>query len=60
MEPYRETITNTGGNSIEELMNDHDATAFNNAIRAVLIVSVDAQVKMLERLREAGQLKENG
>ena len=53
---FREVFQNTGGNSIEDLMNDHDSTAFNNVIRAGLIVSVDAQVTLLHRLASRGML----
>ncbi len=54
MEPYREFICNTGGNPIEELMNDNGSTTFNNVIRAGLCVSVDSQVILLVRLHAAG------
>ena len=57
MKPYRDIICNTGGNSIEELMNDHKTNAFNNVIRAALIVSVNSQVTLLHRLHENGLLK---
>lgn len=56
MEPYRECFQNTGGNSVEELMNNHDANGFNNVILAGLIVSVDSQVTLLARLHSAGAL----
>lgn len=57
MEPFRKFITNTGNNPIEELMNDHHSTAFNNVIRAGLIVSVDSQIILLHRLHNAGLLR---
>ncbi len=57
MEPYRALIVNTGGNPIEELMNDHRTTQFNNVIRAGLIVAVHSQVFLLERLRAGGHLR---
>lgn len=50
MEPFREHISNTGGNSIEDLMNNHTATLDNNAILAMLCVAVKSQVILLERL----------
>ena len=50
MEPYRKLIGETGGNPIEELMNDRDSNAFNNVIRAGLIVCANAQVSLLMRL----------
>ena len=56
MEPFRKMIVNTGGNAVEELMNDHDSTQFNNVIRAGLCVCVDSQVSLLTRLASAGKL----
>ncbi len=56
MEPYRQLISNTGGNPIEELMNDTKTNARSNMIRAALIVSVDCQVKLLARLHHLGLL----
>lgn len=56
MEKYRAHFTNTGGNSLEDLLNDHDSNQFNNVIRAGLIVSVGSQVGLLHRLKAAGLL----
>lgn len=59
MEPYREDFVNTGGNSIEELMDDLDrdkTMVQTNVVRFVLAVSVSSQVGMLTRLHEAGRL----
>lgn len=56
MEPYRDLFQNTGGNSVENLMRDTTTTAFNNAIRSTLIISVSAQVDLLHRLRSRGML----
>jgi phage-related protein len=56
MEPYRQHIANTGGNSIEDLMNDQGSTVSNNVIRAALIVSVDSQIILLHRLQKHGFL----
>ncbi len=56
MEPYRDLIGNTGGNPIEELLNDTKTNGFNNAIRAALIVSVESQVRLLTVLHERGLL----
>lgn len=50
MKPYREMFCNTGGNSIEELMNDQDSNMFNNAPRAALAIGIDGQVGLLTRL----------
>lgn len=60
MEPYRDLIGNTGGNPIEELMNDDTTHVGNNAVRAALIVSVSSQVRLLHRLRSTGYLDWNG
>jgi hypothetical protein len=59
MRPYRSMIVNTGGNDIEELVNDDgtNSNIFNNAPRAVLCVAVKSQVSLLEALHEAGRLK---
>lgn len=56
MEPYRKLISNTGGNPIEELMNDHTTTIFENAPRAMLCIAVQDQVGLLTRLRGIGAL----
>lgn len=58
MEPYREHFQNTGGNSIEDLMNDTTTNGVNNIVRAALIVAVEAQVHMLYGLKRDGLLKE--
>lgn len=47
MEPYRGLIGNTGGDTVEGMMNDHKTNGFNNAIRSAMIISVDAQVALL-------------
>ena len=51
MEKYRKHIVNTGGNGIEELMNDHGSTLDNNSVRVMLIVAVKSQVALLNILR---------
>jgi hypothetical protein len=56
MEPFRELIHSTGGNPVEELMNDHDANAFNNVPRAMVCVAVKSQVGLLETLYACGHL----
>lgn len=55
MEPYRELIGDTGGNSIEELYND-ETTAQQNLIRAALALAVRDQVNLLYRLMHGGHL----
>jgi len=57
MEPYREFILNTGGNDIEELMNDHDTVVQVNAPLAMICVAVQSQVSLLERLHSHGALR---
>lgn len=57
MEPYRGMIRNTGGNPVEELVNDHKTTAFSNVIRAGLIVAVTSQIHLLADLYSSGLLK---
>lgn len=55
MEPYRELIGNTGGNSIEEMVND-DSDARINLPRVILSVAVKSQVGLLEQLHERAML----
>jgi hypothetical protein len=56
MEQYRELINNNGGNSVEELMNDHSTNLHNNSIKTMLIIAVDSQVTMLECLHIRGKI----
>ena len=58
MKPYEKYIGNTGGNPIEELVNDDgtNSNVFNNAIRALLCASVKSQVQMLTRMYKDGML----
>lgn len=58
MEEFRSCFHNTGGNSIEELMNDDgtNSNVFNNALRALLCIAVKSQVALLEELHELGVL----
>lgn len=56
MEPFRVCITNTGGNSVEDLMNNHEATVDNNWVLAALCIAVNAQVQMLEKAHAKGLL----
>jgi hypothetical protein len=58
MEPFRDEIRNTGGNPVEELMNDHHTKAVVNLPRTMLIVAVTSQVSMLYGLHRAGLLRE--
>lgn len=58
MEPYRYFIVNTGGNDVEELMNDNgtNSNVFNNAPRALICVAVKSQVALLVELHKEGKL----
>ena len=56
MLPYAPLIRNTGGNPIEELVNDHTTTARVNMIRAALCITVQDQVALLESLYARGML----
>ncbi len=56
MEKYRSSFTNTGGNSIEDLMNDHQTTVQVNAPRAVICCCVIAQVDLLGNLKQRSLL----
>lgn len=56
MEPYRSSIINTGGNPIEELMNDTTSNMQNNHVRTALIIAVKSQLVFLEYLREKNEL----
>ena len=55
MEPYRELIRNTGGNSVEDLVNS-DADARVNLPLAMLAACVTSQVGLLNSLRARGLL----
>jgi len=57
MEPYRNLINNTGGNSIEELMNSRVSIEINMPL-AVLCITVAAEVRLLHDLHEHGFLPE--
>lgn len=56
MRPYANDIVNTGGNDIEELMNDHDTIVQVNAPRAMICACVKSQVALLELLHSRDQL----
>lgn len=60
MKSYEKMILNTGGNSIEDLVNDDgkNSNIFNNAPRALICASVKSQVGLLEQLYEKGLLKD--
>lgn len=58
MKPYTKMILNTGGNNIEDLVNDDgtNSNVFNNAPRALICAAVKSQVGLLELLYEKGLL----
>ena len=56
MESYREHFCNTGGNSLEDLMQDEEVALWSNAMRFMLVACVDSQVTLLERLHKVGLL----
>lgn len=56
MEQFRDIIQNTGGNSIENLVNDTTSNTFNNPIRAALCIAVTSQVGLLITLHNRGEL----
>lgn len=58
MEPYRGLFNNTGGNTVENLMNRDPAEAnvVINAPVALLCTAVEAQVSLLVDLRRKGKL----
>lgn len=59
MKRYAPLIVNTGGNNIEDLVNDDgtNSNVFNNAPRALVCAAVKSQVKLLELLYEKELLK---
>lgn len=58
MEPFRKLINNTGGNTIEDLVNDDgtNSNVFNNAPRALICCAVKCQVDLLKTLHNEGLL----
>ena len=53
MEPYRNMIVNTGGNTVEEMMNG-DANPMINLPLSTLQACVKSQVLLLELLHKKG------
>ncbi len=58
MEKYRDCICNTGGNSVEELANNHSADIETNAPLALICVAVKTQIGLLITLHNKGLLKD--
>lgn len=60
MEKYREHIGNTGGNSVEDLLDrlaNEKSLMKTNWPVAVLAIAVESQVDLLKRLHRAGLLE---
>jgi hypothetical protein len=55
MEQYRAQLADYGL-GVEDLMNDHESTTFNNAYRALVCVGMKEQVGLLARLYKDGCL----
>lgn len=60
MEPYRSLIGNTGGNSVEDmvnmLLNDGKNLSYSNIVLYTMASDVQGQVSLLARLHEKGLL----
>jgi hypothetical protein len=56
IEPYRHLISETGDQSVEELMNDWNAGFHDDYMRAARLMAVNAQIELLERLRSGNLL----
>jgi len=54
MVPHVPLIAGGDREWVEEIMNDHTTTVFENAPRALICVSIKAQVGLLTRLHEGG------
>lgn len=57
MIPLAPLINNTGGNEIEDLVNDHTTTVEVNAPRAIICVAVKSQILLLQSLMKHGLLR---
>lgn len=52
-ERYRKLLEDDlGGNSLEELINDHKTNGFNNIVKTGLICMADSKVKFLYKLEK--------
>ena len=57
MEPFRKALESLhGGNTVEELMNNHDADMENNCVLAAFCISMINCVGTLGKLKEQGLL----
>lgn len=53
MEKYRDSFNNTGGNSVEELMNNKISSEINEVL-SLLAIAVSSQVMLLKTLKNRG------
>jgi hypothetical protein len=56
MPQYFPLFSNTGGNSVEELLHDDSTTPFANVVRYLLIIAVRSQFDLLMALNKQGAL----
>lgn len=56
LEPYCDLIAETGDQSVEEVMNDWSSGFHDNYMRAARLMAVNAQLELLQRLRDEGLL----
>lgn len=59
LKKYKKLILNAAGTPLEELMNDNKIDAYNGLFRYMQVITVDAQIALLERLYRLGYLREN-
>ena len=57
MEKYRDKFLNTGGNSVEDLINMTGDDTAGNIILGALCISVADQMNLLTKLHNEGALK---
>jgi hypothetical protein len=60
LEKYRPLISNTGGNSVENLLDrlkNEEGLAFSNIVVFTMAISVECQISLLARLYKEGLLK---
>jgi len=55
MEPFRKSFNNTGGNTVEDLMNNN-TPGWANEVLATLSICAETQVVLLTRLHKQGLL----
>lgn len=55
-EKYRDLFQDTGGNKIEDIMNDHSFNVVTNGIKSMMVASIEGQMTLLRRLKAKGFL----